>query len=79
MAKMSMTKEIRMETFRSSGRELSRVFTCLLMEGTEFIDFKGLSTLSVLRAESLTVLILSTSMKPDTAIKKSSMFQKSLK
>jgi len=52
MAKISKIKQIRIETFASSGKLNSSVFTCLRIEGTELMDFSGLRTLKVLRAES---------------------------
>lgn len=35
-------------TFNSSGRDLIKVFTKRFILGTEFIDFRGLSTLKFL-------------------------------
>lgn len=80
------TKPRKIVTLANSGNELIRAETSCLILGIALILFKGLMTLTTLRALKLTpiadsVLLVdpTNSMTPEMAIRKSTMFHVSLK
>ena len=73
MAKSVIAKVKKITTLTSSGKDESRVLTSFLIVGIEFMLFKGLSILNVLRLFKFNVPMKS-SIRPDTAMMKSNMF-----
>lgn len=50
MANMSVTKAMKSAAFPISGRDFTKVLTCLRMLGLAFMVLKGLKTLRILKA-----------------------------
>ena len=74
-----MTKVMSMMTFISSGKDPKSVLTCLLILGIEFTLFKGRKILRVLNEDKFYEFNSRSSIKPETATKKSKTFHASLR